>query len=90
MSDRLTFLWFVGTCNLGHLAMGRQEAFWNMVKEKKNANLDVNALSLQQQQGARDFSEASLRCQMAVPMRAGKGGGHQSQGCSSERGPASS
>jgi hypothetical protein len=31
MSDRLTFLWFVGTCNLGHLATGPQEALWNTV-----------------------------------------------------------
>jgi hypothetical protein len=33
MSDRLTFLWFVCTCNLGHPATGPQEALWNTVKE---------------------------------------------------------
>ncbi len=32
MSDRLTFLWIVGTCNLGHTATGPQEALWNTVK----------------------------------------------------------
>jgi hypothetical protein len=32
MSDRLTFSWFVGTCNLGHPATGPQEALWNTVK----------------------------------------------------------
>jgi hypothetical protein len=31
MLDRLTFSWFVGTCFLGHLAMGPQEALWNTV-----------------------------------------------------------
>jgi hypothetical protein len=33
MSDRLTFSWFVGTCNLGHPATASQEALWNTVKE---------------------------------------------------------
>ncbi len=28
MSDRLTFSWFVGTCNLSHPATGPQEALW--------------------------------------------------------------
>jgi hypothetical protein len=32
MSDRLTFSWFVGTCNLAHPATGPQEALWNTVK----------------------------------------------------------
>jgi hypothetical protein len=32
MSDRLTFSWFVGTCNLGHPVTGPQEALWNTVK----------------------------------------------------------
>ncbi len=32
MSDRLTFSWFVGTCNLSHPATGPQEALWNTVK----------------------------------------------------------
>jgi hypothetical protein len=32
MLDQLTFSWFVGTCNLGHLATGPQEALWNTVK----------------------------------------------------------
>ncbi len=32
MSDRLTFLWFVGTCNLGHPATSPQEALRNTVK----------------------------------------------------------
>jgi hypothetical protein len=31
MLDRLTFSWFVGTCNLGHPATGPQEALWNAV-----------------------------------------------------------
>jgi hypothetical protein len=35
-SDRLTFSWFVGTCNLGHLATGPQEALWNTVNEESN------------------------------------------------------
>ncbi len=35
MSDRLTFSWFVGTCNLGHPATGPQEALWNTVKERR-------------------------------------------------------
>ncbi len=33
MSDRLTFSWFVGTCNLAHPATGPQEALWNTVKD---------------------------------------------------------
>jgi hypothetical protein len=32
MLDRLTFSWFVGTCNLAHPATGPQEALWNTVK----------------------------------------------------------
>ncbi len=34
ISDRLTFLWFVGTCSLSHLATGPQEALWNTVNEE--------------------------------------------------------
>ncbi len=32
MLDQLTFLWFVHTCNLGHLTTGPQEALRNTVK----------------------------------------------------------
>jgi hypothetical protein len=32
MSDRLTFSWFVGKCNLGHPATGPKEALRNTVK----------------------------------------------------------
>jgi hypothetical protein len=31
MSDRLTFLWFPDTCNLGQPTRGSQEALWNRV-----------------------------------------------------------
>ncbi len=41
MSDWLTFLWFVGTCNLCHPAMGPQEALWNMVEKDKMGKNDA-------------------------------------------------
>ncbi len=31
MSDLLTFLFFVDTCNIGHLTRSPQEALWNTV-----------------------------------------------------------
>ncbi len=41
MSDQLTFSWFAGTCNLGHPAMGPQEALWNMVIKDKMGKTDA-------------------------------------------------
>jgi hypothetical protein len=39
MSDRLTFSWFVGTCNLGHPATGPQEALWNTVNNSDDDDI---------------------------------------------------
>ena len=54
MSDRLTFSWFVGTCNLGHPATGPQEALWNTVNSVLLTEIRTSSFCAKQNSAGRE------------------------------------